>query len=154
MSREIILYAEKGRNPETRIELYWTGADSAQFLFESLTDLSYEDSEGYIEVGKAAREMRLGLDAEIEKYTDRIKRYEGFIEEYHNAMKNISSVELCNEMMSCILEYKNEMKEFQEEIDYYTDLKQTLITICNLEFLQTKYDGIPSEWELYVLYSY
>lgn len=154
MSRDITFYAEKGRNPETRIELYWTGADSAETLFYSLTDLNYENNEGYIEVDKAARELRAGLDALIKDYTNRIKRYEGYIEEYRTAMKNISSVELCNEMMSCILEYKNEMKEFQEEIDFYTNLKQTLMTICNLDFFNTKYDGTPSEWELYVLYSY
>ena len=53
MSREIIFYAEKNRNPETRIELYWTGADSAQLLFEALEDLSYKNSANYVKADKA-----------------------------------------------------------------------------------------------------
>ena len=58
MSREIIFYAEKNRNPETRIELYWTGADSAQLLFEALTDLSYENNANYVKVDKAEKEIK------------------------------------------------------------------------------------------------
>lgn len=154
MSREIVFYAEKNRNPETRIELYWTGAESAQLLFEALTDLSYKNSEGYIEIGKAARETRAALEGEIEKHTNMIKEYEGFIEEYRTAMKNVSEIEIYDEIMSRILEYKSEIKEFQEDIEFYKGLKQTLITICNLDFLQASYNGTPSEWELYVLYSY
>ena len=154
MSREIVFYAEKGRNPETRIELYWTGAESAEVLFKSLSDLTYQESADYIEIGQAAREIRIGLDAEIKKYTDMIKEYEGFIEEYRNSMKSVSSVELYNAIMSNIHEYKREIKEVQDDIELYTKLKQTLITICNLDFLQTSYDGTPSEWELYVSYSY
>jgi succinylglutamate desuccinylase len=154
MSREIIFYAEKNRNPETRIELYWTGAESAQLLFEGFKDLSYQNSEGYIEIGKATREARAALDVQIEKYADMIKRYEDFIEEYRLTMKNISTVELYDEVMSRIIEYRNEIKEFQEDIEFYKGLKQHLITICNLDFLQASYDGTPSEWELYVLYSY
>ena len=154
MSREIVFYAEKGRNPDTRIELYWTGAESAEVLFKSLSDLTYQESADYIEISKAARELREGLDVEIKKYTDMIKEYEGFIEEYHNAMKSVSSVEIYNEIMNSIQDYKREIKEVQDDIELYTKLKQTLITICNLDFLQTSYDGTPSEWELYVLYSY
>lgn len=154
MSREIVFYAEKNRNPETRIELYWTGAESAEVLFKSLSNLTYEENAEYIEVGQAAREMRVGLEAEIEKCIDMIHEYEGFIEEYHNAMKNVSTIELYNAIMSNIHEYKREITEVQEDIDLYQNLKQTLMTICNLDFLQTKYDGTPSEWELYVLYSY
>jgi succinylglutamate desuccinylase len=154
MSREIVFYAEKNRNPETRIELYWTGAESAQLLFEGFKDLSYQNSADYIEIGKAAREARAALDVQIEKYADMIKRYEDFIEEYRLTMKNVSTVELYDEVMSRIIEYRNEIKEFQEDIEFYKGLKQHLITICNLDFLQASYDGTPSEWELYVLYSY
>jgi hypothetical protein len=154
MSREIVFYAEKNRNPETRIELYWTGAESAQLLFEALTDLSYKNSEGYIEIGKAAREMRAAIELEIEKYTNMIKEYEGFVEEYRIAMKNVSEIDIYDEIMSRIHEYKRDIKEFQEDIEFYKGLKQTVITICNLDFLQASYDGTPSEWELYVLYSY
>lgn len=154
MSREIVFYAEKNRNPETRIELYWTGAESAQLLFEALTDLSYKNSEGYIEIGKAARETRAAIELEIEKYTNTIKEYEGFVEEYRIAMKNVSEIEIYDEIMSRIHEYKRDIKEFQEDIEFYKGLRQTLIAICNLDFLQASYDGTPSEWELYVLYSY
>ena len=154
MSREIVFYAEKGRNPETRIELYWTGAESAEVLFKSLSDLTYQESADYIEIGKAAREMREGLDAEIEKCGNMINEYEGFIEEYHTALINVASVEIYHEIMNSIQEYKKEIKEVEDNIDFYTKLKQTLITICNLDFLQTSYNGTPSEWELYVLYSY
>ena len=154
MSREIVFYAEKNRNPDTRIELYWTGADSAQLLFEALKDLSYNNSEGYIEIGKAARETRTALEGEIEKYTNTIKEYEGFIEEYRLAMKNVSEIEIYDEIMSRILEYKSEIKEFQEDIEFYKGLKEHLIAIFNLQFLQASWDGTPSEWELYVLYSY
>ena len=154
MSREIVFYAEKNRNPETRIELYWTGADAAQCLFEALRDLSYENSADYIQLDKAARETRVALEMEIEKYTDTIKDYEGFIEEYRLEMKNVSTVEIYNEIMSNIHDYREEIKRVQEDINFYKDLKETLIAIFNLEFLQTKFDGSPSEWELYVLYSY
>jgi succinylglutamate desuccinylase len=154
MSREIIFYAEKNRNPETRIELYWTGAESAQLLFEGFKDLSYNNSADYIEIGKAAREARAALDVQIEKYADMIKRYEDFIEEYRLTMKNVSTVELYDEVMSRIIEYRNEIKEFQEDIEFYKGLKQHLITIFNLDFLQASYDETPSEWELYVVYSY
>ena len=154
MSREIVFYAEKGRNPDTRIALYWIGADAAEVLFKSLSDLSYKNNSNYIEIGKAAREMREGLDAEIEKYTDMMKDYKGFIAEYHNALINVSSVDIYHEVMNSIQEYKREIKEVQDDIEFYTKLKQTLITICNLDFLQTLYNGTPSEWELYVVYSY
>lgn len=154
MSREIVFYAEKNRNPETRIELYWTGADSAEVLFKSLSNLTYEENAEYIEVGQAAREMRVGLEAEIEKYIDMIHEYEGFIEEYHRAIKGVASVELYNTIMDNIQYYKREITEVQEDIDFYKGLKETVITICNLDFLQKSYDGTPSEWELYVLYSY
>lgn len=154
MSREIVFYAEKNRNPETRIELYWTGADSAEVLFKTLSDLTYQENEEYIEVDKAAREISIGLETEIKKYLGMIDEYEGFIEEYHNAIKNVTSVEIYNTIMDSIQYYKREITEIQEDIDLYQNLKQTLMTICNLDFLQTKYDGTPSEWELYVLYSY
>ena len=154
MSREIVFYAEKNRNPETRIELYWTGAESAQLLFEALSDLSYENNKDYIEVGKVARETRDALELEIERYTNMIKEYEGFIEEYRLTMKNVSEIEIYDDIMSRIHEYKRDIKEFQEDIEFYKGLRQTLITICNLDFLQTSYNGTPSEWELYVLYSY
>jgi succinylglutamate desuccinylase len=154
MSREIIFYADKRRNPDTRIALYWIGADAAEVLFKSLSDLSYRNNAGYIEIGKAAREMREGLDAEIEKCTDMIKEYQGFIAEYHHALINVPSVEIYHEVMNSIQEYKREIKEVQDDIEFYTKLKQTLITICNLDFLQTSYNGTPSEWELYVVYSY
>ena len=154
MSREIVFYAEKNRNPETRIELYWTGAESAQLLFEGFKDLSYNNSADYIEVGKVARETRDALELEIERYTNMIKEYEGFIEEYRLTMKNVSEIEIYDDIMSRIHEYKRDIKEFQEDIEFYKGLRQTLITICNLDFLQTSYNGTPSEWELYVLYSY
>jgi hypothetical protein len=114
----------------------------------------YSNNAGYIEIGKAAREMREGLDAEIEKCTDMIKEYQGFIAEYHHALINVPSVEIYHEVMNSIQEYKREIKEVQDDIEFYTKLKQTLITICNLDFLQTSYNGTPSEWELYVVYSY
>lgn len=155
MSREIVFYAEKNRNPETRIELYWTGADSAQLLFDSLDELNYGTAEAdYVEVGSAARQMQESIEAKIEQYAERIKEYEGFIEEYRLAMKNVSEIEIYDEIMSRILEYKRDIKEFQEDMDFYKILKRTIITICNLDFLQTNYDGTPSEWELYILYSY
>ena len=154
MSREIVFYAEKGRNPDTRIALYWIGADAAEVLFKSLSDLSYNKNADYIEIGKAAREMREGLDAEIEKCADMIKDYKGFIAEYHHALINVASVEIYHEIMNSIQEYKREIKEVEDDIEFYTKLKQTLITICNLDFLQTSYNGTPSEWELYVVYSY
>lgn len=155
MSREIIFYAEKNRNPETRIELYWTGADSAQLLFEALSDLSYKNSEGYIEISKAARETSEALEVEIEKYDKMIKEYKGFIGEYRRiAVQKISEIEIYHEIISKIFEYKNDIEEFQEDIEFYKNLKQILTAVFNLEFLQTKYDGTPSEWELYVLYSY
>ena len=62
MSREIIFYAEKNRNPETRIELYWTGADSAQLLFEALEDLSYKNSANYVKADKAEREIKIAIE--------------------------------------------------------------------------------------------
>lgn len=154
MSREIVFYAEKGRNPDTRIALYWTGAESAEVLFNSLSDLSYNNNADYIEIGKAARELREGLDAEIEKCGNMVKEYAGFIEEYHTVIKNVSSVEIYNEIMKSIQDYKREIKAVQDDIEFYTKLKQTLITICNLDFLQTSYNGTPSEWELYIVYSY
>lgn len=155
MSREIVFYAEKNRNPETRIELYWTGAESAQLLFEALSDLTYKNSEGYIEVGKAAREMRADIEEYIAKKTKVIKEYKGFIGEYRRvAVSKISEIEIYDEIMSRINEYKSEIQEIQDEIDFYQGLKETVTTICNLDFLKTKYDGTPSEWELYVLYSY
>ena len=154
MSREIIFYAEKNRNPETRIELYWTGADAAQCLFEAFRDLSYENSADYIEIGQAAREARAALEMKIEEYSDMIKDCEDHIEEYQLAIKNVSDIEIYNEIMSRIFEYKSDIKDFQESINFYKELKQHLIAIFNLEFLQTKFDGTPSDWELYVLYSY
>lgn len=155
MSREIVFYAEKNRNPETRIELYWTGADSAQLLFEALSDLSYENSEGYIEIIKAARETSQALEVEIKKYAKRIKEYNGFIGEYRRvAVQKVSEKENYHEIMSRIFEYKSDIEEFQKDINFYASLKQILMAVFNLEFLQTKYDGTPSEWELYVLYSY
>ena len=76
MSREIIFYAEKNRNPETRIELYWTGADSAQLLFEALTDLSYENNANYVKVDKAEREIKIAIEDKIKETTNKIKEYE------------------------------------------------------------------------------
>jgi hypothetical protein len=117
MSREIIFYADKRRNPDTRIALYWIGADAAEVLFKSLSDLSYRNNAGYIEIGKAAREMREGLDAEIEKCTDMIKEYQGFIAEYHHALINVPSVEIYHEISYSIQEYKREIKEVEDDIE-------------------------------------
>ena len=147
MSREIIFYAEKNRNPETRIELYWTGADSAQLLFEALTDLNYEDNANYIKVDTAAREIKIAIEDKIKEKTNKIKDYESLLEDSYR-MTGISSLEIYHEILGDINYYKDEIKELQESIDCYQNIKQTLITIFNLEFLQT------SDWELYVLYSY
>ena len=148
MSREILFYAEKNRNPETRIELYWTGADSAQLLFEALTDLNYEDNANYIKVDTAARETRIAIEDKIKEITNRIEAYKSLLEERYRILTNVSVLEIYHEILEDIDDYKDEIKELQESIDCYQNIKQTLITIFNLEFLQT------SDWELYVLYSY
>lgn len=148
MSREIIFYAEKNRNPETRIELYWTGADSAQLLFEALADLNYEDNANYIKVDTAAREIKIAIEDKIKETTNKIEAYKSLLEERYRVLTGVSSLEIYHEIIEDIDDYKREIKELQEWIDCCQNLKQTLITIFNLEFLQT------SDWELYVLYSY
>ena len=148
MSREIIFYAEKNRNPETRIELYWTGADSAQLLFEALTDLSYENNANYIKVDKAEREIKIAIEDKIKETTNKIKEYKSLLEDRYHALSGVSSLEVYHEVLGDVNYYKEEIKELQESIDCYQNIKQTLITIFSLEFLQT------SDWELYVLYSY
>lgn len=148
MSREIIFYAEKNRNPETRIELYWTGADSAQLLFGALRDLSYENSANYVKADKAEIEIKMAIENKIKETTNKIKDYESLLEDSYRVLTNVSSLEIYREVLGDVNYYKEEIKEFQESIDCYQNLKQTLITIFNLEFLQT------SDWELYVLYSY
>lgn len=148
MSREIIFYAEKNRNPETRIELYWTGADSAQLLFEALTDLSYENNANYVKVDKAEREIKIAIEDKIKETTNKIKEYESVLEDRYHALSGVSSLEVYHEVLGDVNYYKEEIKELQESIDCYQNIKQTLITIFSLEFLQT------SDWELYILYSY
>ena len=148
MSREIIFYAEKNRNPETRIILYWTGADSAQLLFEALTDLSYENNANYIKADKAEREIKIAIEDKIKETTNKIKEYKSLLEDRYHALSGVSSLEVYHEVLGDVNYYKEEIKELQESIDCYQNIKQTLITIFSLEFLQT------SDWELYVLYSY
>lgn len=148
MSREIIFYAEKNRNPETRIELYWTGADSAQLLFEALTDLSYENNANYVKVDKAEREIKIAIEDKVKEITNKIEAYKSLLEERYRVLTGVSSLEIYHEIIEDIDDYKREIKELQESIDCYQNIKQTLITIFSLEFLQT------SDWELYVLYSY
>lgn len=148
MSREIIFYAEKNRNPETRIQLYWTGADSAQLLFEALTDLSYENNANYVKVDKAEREIKIAIEDKIKETTNKIEAYKSLLEERYRVLIGVSSLEIYHEIIEDIDDYKREIKELQEWIDCCQNIKQTLITIFNLEFLQT------SDWELYVLYSY
>ena len=148
MSREIIFYAEKNRNPETRIELYWTGADSAQLLFEALTDLSYENNANYVKVDKAEREIKIAIEDKIKETTNKIKEYKSLLEDRYHALSGVSSLEVYHEVLGDVNYYKEEIKELQESIDCYQNIQQTLITIFSLEFLQT------SDWELYVLYSY
>ena len=154
MSREIIFYAEKNRNPETRIELYWTGADSAQLLFEGLKELSYNNQEDYIPVDKAATQLRLCLNNKVEDIQKDIQHCEKLIESLRADLHAISSVELYGEIrerMSNCYEYIEELKE---DLEFYSHLRHTMAVITNLDFLNTRYDGTPSEWELYVLYSY
>ena len=148
MSREIIFYAEKNRNPETRIELYWTGADSAQLLFGALRDLSYENSANYVKADKAEIEIKMAIENKIKETTNKIKDYESLLEDSYRVLTSVSSLEIYREVLGDVNYYKEEIKELQESIDCYQNIKQTLITIFNLEFLQT------SDWELYVLYSY
>lgn len=154
MSREIVFYAEKGRNPETRIELYWIGAEAAQCLFEGLQELDYNKSADYISVEQVATELRLCLDSKIKVMQKDVQRYEQFIESFRADLQAVSSVEIYGEIRERMDGCERYIDELREDIDFYTKLKQTLITICNLEFLNTRYDGTPSEWELYVLYSY
>ena len=148
MSREIIFYAEKNRNPETRIVLYWTGADSAQLVFEALKDLSYENNANYIKADKAEREIKIAIEDKIKETTNKIKEYKSLLEDRYHALSGVSSLEVYHEVLGDVNYYKEEIKELQESIDCYQNIKQTLITIFSLEFLQT------SDWELYVLYSY
>ena len=148
MSREIVFYAEKNRNPETRIELYWTGADSAQLLFGALEDLSYENNANYVKTDKAEREIKIVIEDKIKETTNKIKEYESLLEDRYHALSGVSSLEVYHEVLGDVNYYKEEIKELQEWIDCCQNIKQTLITIFNLEFLQT------SDWELYVLYSY
>lgn len=148
MSREIVFYAEKNRNPETRIELYWTGADSAQLLFGALEDLSYEKSANYVKADKAEREIKIAIEDKIKETTNKIEAYKSLLEERYRVLTGVSSLEIYHEIIEDIDDYKREIKELQEWIDCCQNIKQTLITIFNLEFLQT------SDWELYVLYSY
>lgn len=154
MSREIIFYAEKNRNPETRIDLYWTGADSAQCLFEGLKELSYDQPEGYIDIDKAATQLRICLNSKIENIQKDIQYFEKLIESLRADLHAISSLEIYEEIrerMSNCYEY---IDELQEDLEFYSKLRQAMAFLTNLDFLQTKYDGTPSEWELYVLYSY
>ena len=154
MSREIVFYAEKGRNPETRIELYWIGAEAAQCLFEGLQELDYNQSADYISVEQVATELRLCLDSQIKVMQKEIQRCEKLIESLRADLQVVSSVEIYGEIRERMGGYEGHIYDLKEDIDFYTKLKQTLITICNLEFLNTRYDGTPSEWELYVSYSY
>ena len=154
MSREIIFYAEKNRNPETRIELYWTGADSAQCLFEGLKELSYDNPEDYIPVDKVATQLRLCLNSKVESIQKDIQRCEKLVESLRADLHEISSIEIYGEIrerMSNCYEYIEELKE---DLEFYSRLREAMAFLTNLDFLQTKYDGTPSEWELYVLYSY
>ncbi len=152
MSRNITFYAEKNRNPETRIKLYWTGNNAAETLVAALNDLSYVNNKTYIQVDKAAKEISMAIDDEIEDSTNKIKEYEANIDESRR-FTNISSVELYHRIICCISEYRRLIRESQDLINFYKDIKQTLIAILNLEFLQAKNDGSPSEWELYVEYN-
>ena len=148
MSREIIFYAEKNRNPETRIQLYWTGADSAQLLFGALEDLSYENNANYVKADKAEREIKIAIEDKIKETTNKIKEYESLLEDSYRVLTGVSSLEIYHEVLGDVNYYKGEIKELQEWIDCCQNIKQTLITIFSLEFLQT------SDWELYTLYSY
>lgn len=148
MSREIIFYAEKNRNPETRIQLYWTGADSAQLLFGALEDLSYENNANYVKADKVEREIKTAIEDKIKETTNKIKEYESLLKDSYRVLTGVSSLEVYHEVLGDVNYYKGEIKELQEWIDCCQNIKQTLITICSLEFLQT------SDWELYVLYSY
>ena len=148
MSREIIFYAEKNRNPETRIQLYWTGADSAQLLFGALEDLSYENNANYVKADKAEREIKIAIEDKIKETTNKIKEYESLLEDSYRVLTGVSSLEVYHEVLGDVNYYKEEIKELQESVDCYQNIKQALMTICSLEFLQT------SDWELYVLYSY
>ena len=154
MSREIVFYAEKGKNPETRIELYWIGAEAAQCLFEGLQELDYNQSADYISVEQVATQLRLCLDSKIKGMQKDIQRYEKLIESLRADLQVVSSVEIYGEIRERMDDCERSIDDFKADIDFYTNLKQTLITICNLEFLNTRYDGTPSEWDLYVLYSY
>ena len=154
MSREIVFYAEKNRNPETRIDLYWTGADSAQLLFEGLKELSYDQPEGYIDIDKAATQLRLCLNNKIEDLQKDIQRCEKLIESLRADLHEISSIEIYEEIRERMSDYYEYIEELKEELEFYSGLRQTMAVITNLDFLNTRYDGTPSEWELYVLYSY
>ena len=117
-------------------------------MFEALIDLSYENNANYVKVDKAEREIKIAIEDKIKETTNKIKEYESLLEDRYHALSGVSSLEVYHEVLGDVNYYKEEIKELQESIDCYQNIKQTLITIFSLEFLQT------SDWELYVLYSY
>lgn len=155
MSRDIAFYAVKNKDLKNKIELWWAGADSAQLLFDSIRELDYGDnSANYVEISSALNQMQRGLDEKISELVKHNQEIQSLVEEYRNAITKTINVDIFREIMEDINSCNSQITENQEEIDFYQKMKSTLITILSLEFFNARYDGTPSEWELYISYSY
>lgn len=151
MSRETYVEA---RNKKTNqvLELYWTGADSAQVLAECFDRDEDEKWAGPSE--KFYDYVKRGLNEQIRKCQEEVDDIENSVARLKELASNAKTVEVANNFYDEIVSFDRDLKDAKENAEHYKNVLKSLTVISGLSFLEPDYGEDECDWEVVVTYSY
>lgn len=150
MSREVYIYARNKKTKE-EIMLTWKGADTAQVISECF-DLNDQEWTGTAD--EFARLIKKGLDAKVEKCVEELNDLQESYDELKELAVKAVNKEVSNDYYERLFDYKNDLKEAKDNVEWYAKVRDKLVYLSAQEFLQPEYGQKSCDWEMKVVYSY
>lgn len=151
MSRETYIEARNKKTEQT-LELYWTGADSAQVLAECFDRDEDEKWVGSSE--EFYNHVKKGLNEHIRKCQEEVDDIENSVARLKELASNAKTVEVANNFYDEMTSYDGDLKEAKERVEHYKSMFKSLTVISGLSFLEPDYGENECDWEVVVTYSY
>lgn len=150
MSREVYIYARNKKTKE-EIMLTWQGADTAQVISECF-DL--EDQEWAGTADEFARLIKKGLNVKVEKCAEELNDLQENYDEIKELAAKAVNKEVSSDYYERLFDYKNDLKEAKESVEWYGQVRDKLVYLSAQEFLHPEYGEKNCDWEMKVVYSY
>lgn len=150
MSREVYIYA-KNKKTKEEIMLTWQGADTAQVVSECF-DLKDQEWTGTAD--EFARFIKKGLNAKVEKCTEELNDLQESYDEIKELAAKAVNKEVSSDYYERLFDYKNDLKEAKDNVEWYAQVRDKLVYLATQEFLHPDYGKKGCDWKMKVVYSY